>query len=284
MNVRKKIISEFSDKHIRNDAPMSSIEEVFVPMYLFHRYQIEGAAKVLGGLNYSFAVKGDGQVVTAMISPEKQSKALNALLNTIKPEALAVPEDLLRQIPPRAFGYPRTRETFKVRTGVTFDALSIAETAANMTVSFILHPERASRLIEYNSRDSSQPGLTIVIDRLITSTWKASRLTGYPGEIQRVVEKVVMYNLLALAADNRASEQARAIAILKLDELNNWIFSRVKAEKGANRKAHLTYSRMQIEKFLSNPEGTEINKPAAPPDGSPIGQDISILGELCSWN
>ncbi len=284
MSIRKKIISEFSDKHIRKGTPMSSIEEVFVPMYLFHRYQIEGAAKVIGGLNYSFAVKGDGQVVTAMITPEKQSKALDALLNTITPAALEIPEKLLNQIPPRAFGYPRTRETFKVRTGVTFDALSIAETASNMTVSFILHPERASRLVEYNSRNKNQPGLAGVIDKLITSTWKSSRGANYRGEIQRVVDKIVMYNLMVLAANDKASEQARSIAMLKLDELNTWISSRTKSEKEVNQKAHLTYSGIQIQKFLANPDEAKVNNPVAPPDGSPIGQDLEILSEFCSWN
>ncbi len=284
MRVREKIITEFSEKHIRKGAPMSSLEEVFVPMYLFHRYQIEGAAKVIGGLNYSFAIKGDGQTVTEMISPEKQANALDALLNTIKPEALIIPENLLSKIPPRAFGYPRTRETFKVRTGVTFDALSIAETASNMTVHFILNPERASRLVEYNSRNRSQPGLTAVVDKLLSSTWKSSRQTGYSGEIQRVVDKVVMYNLIALAGNNKASEQARSIAMLKLGELNTWINSRVKSEKNENQKAHLTYSGIQIQKFLSNPDEASINNPVTPPDGSPIGQDFPVFGELCSWN
>lgn len=284
MGIRKEIISQFSDKHIREGVPMSSIEEVFVPMYLFHRYQIEGAAKVLGGLNYSFALKGDGQLVTEMLSSEKQHKSLDALLNTITPEALGIPESLLRVIPPRAFGYPRTRETFKVRTGVTFDALSIAETASQMTVNFILNPQRASRLIEYKGRDKDQPGLSVVMDKLITSTWKTSREVGYDGEIQRVVEKVVMYNMIGLAANRQASEQARAIAMYKLDELLNWISTRLGREKNQDYKAHLSYSKLQIEKFMGNPDAAEINTPIVSPDGSPIGQDASILAGFCSWN
>ena len=221
---------------------MSSIEEVFVPMYLFHRYQIEAASKVLGGLDYSYAIKGDGQVITKMIDPTAQMKALDALMNTVSPQALVIPEKLLKIIPPRAFGYPRTRETFNVRTGLTFDALGIAETAANMTLSFVLNAERAGRLVEYNGRDNSQPGLINVIDKIITSTWKSTRMAGYSGEVQRVVEKMVMYHLMQLASNPKAMEQARAISLFKLTELSGWMENRIKSERNSSQKAHLVYS------------------------------------------
>ena len=113
---------------------MSSIEEVLVPMYLLHRYQIEAASKVLGGIEYNYALKGDGQIVTALIPFDQQIKALKSLLNSIHPKNLSLPESLIKLIPPRAFGYPRNRETFRSRTGVTFDILAAAETATNLTL------------------------------------------------------------------------------------------------------------------------------------------------------
>ena len=284
MGIRAKILADFSENRINNNTPMSSLEEALVPMYLFHRYQIEGAAKMLGGLNYSFAVKNDGQVVTEMISPESQQKALDALLNTISPEALSLPENLLQKIPPRAFGYPRTRETFKVRTGVTFDALSITETAANMTLRFLLHPERASRLVEFNSRNNDQPGLGDVIDELNNSTWKGARSSGYQAEIQRVVEKLAMYHLIALARNDKASEQARAIAMFKLEELAGWINRQSRTVRDGDHLAHLKYCKRQIDNFLSNPESQDINVPISPPDGSPIGDGGLLSEELCYSN
>ena len=105
---------------------MSSIEEVLVPMYLLHRYQIEAAAKVIGGLEYNYALKGDGQLVTKLLSKEQQNKALKSLLNSIHPKNLSLPEDLISLIPPRAFVYRRSRETFKSRTGLAFDYLAAA--------------------------------------------------------------------------------------------------------------------------------------------------------------
>ena len=150
---------------------MSSIEEVLVPMYLLHRYQIEAAAKVLGGLEYNYALKGDNQVITKMLTRNQQVKALKSLLNSIHPKNLSLPEKLIKLIPPRAFGYPRTRETFKSRTGLTFDYLAAAETASNLTLKMLFNPERASRLITLKARDkNNQPGLTYVMNEIINKT------------------------------------------------------------------------------------------------------------------
>ena len=137
LDIRRHVLDNFLDRAIKEGEPMSSIEEVLVPMYLLHRYQIEAAAKVVGGLEYNYALKGDGQVVTKMLSRDQQIKALNSLLNSIDPKNLSLPESLIELIPPRAFGYPRTRETFNSRTGLTFDYLAAAETATNLTLVFL---------------------------------------------------------------------------------------------------------------------------------------------------
>ena len=88
--------------------------------------------------------------------------ALDALISTLQPDALTLPEELLQLIPPRAAGRGRTRESFNPRTGVTFDGVSLAETAANLTCRMIFHPARATRLIEYNARKKEQPGLSLI--------------------------------------------------------------------------------------------------------------------------
>ena len=183
MDIRKHVLDNFSEKAIRQDAPMATIEEVLVPMYLMHRYQVEAASKMLGGLYYTFALKNDGQTVTKFVPPAEQWKAFNALMGTITPDALALPEKLIEKIPPRPIGYPRTRETFKSRTGLTFDPMSAAESAASNTLEFMLQPQRAARLVEYHSRDNTQPGLDAVLNKLVAQTWKAPQPTGYKGEL-----------------------------------------------------------------------------------------------------
>ena len=221
MGIRKQIIANFSEKAIRQDAPMATLEEVLVPMYLLHRYQAEAASKMIGGLYYTFALKNDGQVITRMIPPAEQWKAFNALMTTISPDALALPEKLIAKIPPRPISYPRTRETFKARTGLTFDPLAAAEGAASTTIQFMLNPQRAARLVEYGSRDSQQPGLLAILDKLVIQTWKAPSQSGYKGEVQRLVNNLVLKQLLSLAANPQAAENVRAFPCSKLRSLKN---------------------------------------------------------------
>jgi hypothetical protein len=175
---------------------MAALEEALVPIYFFHRYQLEAASKLLGGMYYTYALRGDGQKVSELISPEEQRRALSALLQTLQPGALALPEKLLETIPPRAYGMGRSRELVNIRTGVTFDPLAAAEASANMTVGLLLHPERAARLIEYHARDRNYPGLAVVLDQLLNSTFRKETLPGYKGEIRRTVNMVVLYHLM----------------------------------------------------------------------------------------
>ena len=249
---------------------------------MFHRYQVDAAAKLLGGLYYTYAVRGDGQEITAMIPPQEQRQAFDALLATLKPAALALPDTILKLIPPRAYGYSRNRETFNIRTGLTVDPLAIAETTANLTVSLILHRERAARLVEYHARNGKFPGLTEVTDKLITSTWKSAHGSGYHAEIRRVVDNVVLHNLMSLSANEEAATQVRAIASLRLDELKTWLRKRVKKTKDESQRAHYYFAIAQISRFQEDPERMHLTKPVEPPAGPPIGiENFAIFGVKC---
>lgn len=279
MQVRKAALERFSEKNIRPGAPMSMLEEVLVPLYLSHRYQVEAAAKVLGGLQYTYALRGDGQTPTQPVSPEENRKALDALLATLKPEVLVLPEKILALIPPRAFGYERTRELFPNRTGGTFDPLSAAEVAADHTVSLLLHPDRAARLVEYSTRDGKNLSLETMLDQLMTATWKSKPASGYPAEIQRTVNGVVLNHLMGLSANQEAPAQVRAIVTLKLDELTQWLEENVKTLPDAKQKAHFAYALRQLDTFEDDPKELTLPKPLTPPPGQPIGS-----GEIgCDW-
>ncbi|HWZ13679.1 MAG TPA: zinc-dependent metalloprotease [Mucilaginibacter sp.] len=272
MAIRKHLLDNFSEKAVRQDAPMATIEEVLVPIYLLHRYQVEAASKMLGGIYYTYAVKNDGQITTKFIPPVEQWKAFNALMSTIAPDALALPEKLIEKIPPRPDSYPRTRELFKARTGLTFDPMAAAESSAATTLAFMLQPERAARLVEYQARDNSQPGLISVLDKLIAQTWKATQQTGYNGELQRLVNNLTLKQLLTLAANGTAPESVRGIALLEIDGLKKWMLGAVNKSSG-NQKANLLFGLSQIDQFEKNPS---LFKPAPVinmPDGSPIGQE-----------
>ncbi len=284
MKVRARALSRFSENNIRQHVPLANLEEVLVPIYLFHRYQTDAASKLLGGLNYTYAVRGDGQKITEMVPPQVQRKALDALLATLTSEALALPESVLKIIPPRAYGLSRGREIFNIRTGLTFDPLSAAETAANITVSFMLHPARAARLVEYHARNNKYPGFIEVVDKLISSVWKAPAGTDYHAEIRRVVDSVVLRQMMILAADENAANQVRAIASLKLQQLATRLSLQLEKTKDESRLAHFAYALEQIRRFQEDPEEMNLSKPVSPPAGSPIGMgNFDSHNFRCGW-
>ncbi len=283
LKVREKVLAEFSEKKIPKGTPMANLEEVMVPMYMFHRYQVEAAAKVLAGAIYTYMVRGESGTPLEPVSAVDQKKALDALLVTLQPDVLKVPSNVLTLIPPRSFqdqGNPR--ELFARTTGILFDPLAPAEISAHHTLSLLLHPERASRLVTQNSLDSNLPGLDTVIDALLASTWKKSTPNGYEGEVKRAVDKVVLQHLINLSTDQSAASQTRAISLLKINELSDWM----KQQKTDNihQKAHFHYSISMLDGFSKNPE-SQVNllTPIPAPAGAPIGTTLqNWLEPVCS--
>lgn len=274
LSIRRHILDNFLDNAIKLGEPMSSIEEVLVPMYLLHRYQIEAAAKVLGGLEYNYALKGDNQVITKMLTRNQQVKALNSLLNSIHPKNLSLPEKLIKLIPPRAFGYPRTRETFKSRTGLTFDYLAAAETATNLTLKMLFNPERASRLITMKARDkSNQPGLTYVMNEIINKTILKEmtdnkdylNLSNVENEISKMVNHSVLNHLFMLANSKTTHQEVNARTFSAIKNLKKTL------ETKDSEEYHYHYLLDKIEKFLSGEINIQYPNELKPPDGSPIG-------------
>ena len=270
MVARRHLLDHFSEKAIPEGAPMATLEEVLVPIYLLHRYQIEAAAKSLGGLYFTHAVKNDGQEPTKMVDPAEQWRAFDALMNTITPEALALPDDLIRKIPPRPSGYPSTVENFEGHTGPTFDPIAAAEAAANTTLSYLLDNERAARLIEFQARDEHQPGLIPVLNKLIERTWKAPLKPGMKGELQVLVDNLTLKQLLALAANPKNAENVRGEALLAITDLATWMGPQV-INAEPRWKAALYFGLSQINEFTKNPDKFIPQSAVEMPPGAPIG-------------
>ncbi len=264
MQVRDRAIARFGEKNIREGTPLATLEETLVPLYLSQRYQVEAASKLVGGVSYTYAMRGDGQMATKPVPPEEQRRALQALLATISPRALRLPERLLAILPPHPYGYPRTVESFEARTGMTFDPLGAAEAAADVSVEMLLNPQRAARLVEFHARDEKAPGLEEVIEALLRASWESGVTAGYEGEIRRTVDQVVLYRLMSLAANQQTSAQVRAVASWELGKLKTWL--------GTNYQgAHGEYGVAQIERFLKDPKEIPVVKPVTVPPGQPIG-------------
>lgn len=278
LDVRALVLKNFGENNLKPNAPMAQLEEVLVPMYFFHRYQVQAAAKVIGGLNYRYALRGDGQPIAEMVSPQDQIKAIEAVLKTVDPAVLALPESVIKLIPPRPLGYSRHREVIKIRTGLTFDPLSAVESAADLSFSLLLHPERAARLFEYHSRDARLPSLESVMDKAISYTFKAATKPGYQGAVQITVNNVLLTNMLSMAANDEASTQVKAIAHLEIDKLKTWLNSKVRSTSDEDWKAHYNYALTLIDRFEKNPDDFKNETPLEAPPGQPIG-DIGL--EYC---
>ena len=271
LEVRKIALQNFGEKNIRKSEPYAKLEEVLVPMYFFHRYQTEAVVKLVGGMNYRYALRGDGQPVTEMVPRKEQMKALDALLATLSPKTLTLPEKVIQMIPPRPLGYRRNREIINTRTGLAFDALGAAETAANMTLSLLFHPARAQRLVEHSARNNAQPGLSEVINKITSQTTKQQIATGLEGEIQRTVNFLVVQNLMHLSGHENTGHQVRAIVNYELSGLSQWLKTNLRKAGSIDNKAHYQALIDDISMFFKEPGAYKTIEPLTPPAGSPIG-------------
>jgi hypothetical protein len=281
--IRKLTLANFDERKLRTGTPMSSLEEVFVPMYMFHRFQVEAASKVLAGVNYRFSVKGEKNLETLPVNGKEQREALAALLQTIQPDFLKVPDAVLKLTPPRAFGYDANpRETFKRRTGLVFDPLGPPEAAAGLTLRMLLSPERLSRLVIQSSIDASLPSLEEVLDQLMTATWKSTTpRVAYNGEIERLVEKLILSQWIDLSRNKEVTPQVRAIVGLKIQELKSWLATRTSTD--VKQKAHYIFAQKQIEEAGSNAADVIPTTAMTPPDGQPIESGYDWLAPACDW-
>ncbi|WP_263355515.1 zinc-dependent metalloprotease [Acidicapsa ligni] len=271
--IRKAALARFGADAVRPGEPMSQLEDTLVPLYLLHRYQTEAAAKLIGGLDYRYAVRGDGGMVTEKLTPERQRKALSAVLKTLDPQALTLPAELLAQLPPRPPGYPTTRESFEGHTGLTFDPQGAVEASAELTASLLFEPARASRLVEYHAENPKSPGLDEVIGQTLKATWESPRLEGPAGQTQFTVDSVILSHLLELSADKQASAQARAEALAQVGVLEAWLHIQAKDAASASSNAHWAAAIDEIERFRKDPEKFAAPPALATPPGQPIGSE-----------
>jgi hypothetical protein len=275
MQVRRIGLDQFGLRNIPKGAPLSELELKFLPLYLHHRYQLTGAIKNIGGVYYTYAVRepvgANPERVAEPVPAAKQREALAAILDTLNPKELTIPENLLRLIPPTADGYGSGRsELFPKRTSPVFDPIGAAEIAADLAVSGLLEPNRAARSINQNARDKTVPHFREVVDALVKATWNSPvPANANEAAIQRAVQSLVVNKLMDLAANANAQSQVRAVATYALHQL---AASLKRAPGIGDAGAHRRFTVDEIERFLARP--AEPRKPTQPlqtPPGDPIG-------------
>ncbi|NNK23815.1 MAG: zinc-dependent metalloprotease [Winogradskyella sp.] len=269
LRVRETAIANFSNDNIKSYEPYSVLEDVFVPLYFYHRYQTEAASKVIGGFDYNYAVKDGDEFTTKPVEAVMQKETLEVLLKTISAKALAIPKNKLELFPPRAFGYGRSRESFRGQTGVVFDPFSAANTASDASLNFILNPQRANRLVLQKSIDNKQLSLEDVLNKLIDSSFKVKHSDAYLNEIQQQINTNVLKYMMNLATSNQSYFNTKAIVNKAIRDL---------AEGYLNSDAVSMQYVLMIKEFYEHPEKFKLQAAPKIPDGSPIGSDV------CNYN
>jgi hypothetical protein len=299
MKVRAKALENFGLNSIAPNTPLSELEQALVPIYNFHRYQVEAAAKLIAGVDYAYEVKampdtnningsedksdshvdGEQQRIQA-VSAAMQQQALTALLSTLDAKFLTLSEDIISLIPPKAYGYARTRESFASQTGITFDAISAAQASAKHTLALLLNGERLARLQQqaaryqqkkkHSKQVSSIFSVQEVITQLINKTIKQAPSSGLALLVQQRVNQQVVEQLLALWHQKDLVTEVRSEIYLSLEQLTEWLDDNNDSRRYLPLSAQFILLEQQINFSVKQ------NKPASPaskikmPPGSPI--------------
>ena len=274
MAVRRIALAGFGPDRVGAGLELGQLRRVLVPIYLYHRYQVDAAAKLVGGAAYEYRVRGDAGNVR-WVDGDRQRAALQALLATIDPAALDLPDALLAELAPFSRGFfddPVTdRELFASHTGPIFDPLAAAAAAAGITLQALLHPQRAARLVEQHRLDARLPGLDDVMDEIRRALFDRPRGENDRfSELRRVVQRTHVETLITLAQEPQASGAVVARTEAHLRQLGEALA----ASRGDGTQAeHDRWLAARIERHLDRPAApaAPLQPAPQPPPGSPIG-------------
>ncbi|WP_293746127.1 zinc-dependent metalloprotease [uncultured Paraglaciecola sp.] len=262
--VRQVAMANFGLKTIKTGATLSSLEETFAPIYLLHRYQLDAVAKLIGGVSYEYELKGDYSTAKGVhvISAAQQKAAVEAMLNTLESDFLSIPRSLSQLITPKAYGESRNRESFKGRTGHTFDPISAAESVAGYSLGLLLKAERLNRIAQQHEQLKGTPDVAYLLNALFNQSIKHGIDKTYPQLSKRVNYLVLDQVVKAMQQDNLAPE-VRGDIELQLIDLHKWL-------KNKSRNVHNKVMARQLDQYWRLGKWQSQFKLKALPPGSPI--------------
>ncbi|MDO6466468.1 zinc-dependent metalloprotease [Pseudoalteromonas carrageenovora] len=272
LDVRKKALSQFGINNIKTGDALSQLEEKLVPLYLFHRFQVEAAVKLISGVNYEYELRGDVPVKGAqVVSKEQQQEAVNAILATLKPANLLLPESVLSLIPPKAYGESKSRESIIGRTGLTLDAMALPEVAVEHSLSLLLNPQRLNRLAQQQARSNDFYSLDNMLEQLYKQIFKVSSPNTMAGKITQRTQYLTTKAFADLVASNNVSPEVQAQVryyLVKLSEDFNQ--NSMLSHTSTGESAFKQFLAEQIKLFLTKGEWPSNFKALPIPPGSPI--------------
>ncbi|MCX2744645.1 zinc-dependent metalloprotease [Mangrovivirga sp. M17] len=266
LKIRKIALDKFGPDNLPEGRSYSDLEEMLAPLYFFHRYQLEAAVKLIGGVDYRYSVKGEGNLINEPVSAEVQSEALSTILETISLENLMLSDKILSVIPPKSYGDRKGRESLMGKTDPVLDPVGIAETASSFTFNALLNPQRINRLSIQSSQEDNLITVKDVFDSILNEIKKGTGKSEFGNQIMFSVRNQFIKRIIELKEDKNSSVSVKAEILVFLEKLND----------------SLVNSDQPEDKLLSNYiseylEGELKSVPASPPkipDGSPIGSGI----------
>ena len=273
LKVRQAALAQFGVNSIPFGTPLSEIEPILVPIYNFHRFQVEAAVKLIAGVDYSYQLRqANVNPNIAAVAPKLQRHALNALMATLTMETLTLPEHITQLIPPKAYGYQRDRESFSSNTGLTFDAISAAQASINHTLSLLLNGQRLARLQQQAILEPKIPSASDVFDLLIDNSIKLTGSQGSAALVQQRLNQQVVEQLLALWHNKNTVTEVRAPVYLALTSLDTWLQKNALTTQNKGLAAQFSLLQAQIAHSLTQGKTFTPTVEVNLPPGSPIGQ------------
>lgn len=247
VGVRRVLMDKFDERAIQPGEPMHLLNMRFAHVYLHHRYSLEGLIKNVGGMDFRYALRGDGQTPTTVVPAAEQRRALTMALDAIMPSELAVPARISAMIPPSPPGMGGDMTWIDGSAGTALDVVTLAGGLATEVVNGLLDPQRAARLVVLSTREANALSLNEVVETVVARTWGAPAAPAMQRVYQRAAQRAALDALLDLAGNARAMPEVRAIAAMHLTQLD----ARLASAPGTGADAaHRAAARRDIERFL----------------------------------
>jgi hypothetical protein len=278
MAVRRLLLDRFDERAASPGEPLAVLNRRLAHVYLHHRYALQGATKYVGGMEFNYALAGEATEPTRILPAPEQRQALAAVLATLRPEALRIPDRVLALIPPVPSGYDGDLTLIPTPAGTTIDPIATAHSLAQEVVDGLLHPQRAARLVAFHQRDAANPSLDEVVTALVDATWGGAPGPARDAPYRRVVQRAVVDALLDLAGDRGATAEVRSLAHHHLLRLRDRA-ERAAAAAGtgtagaadaagaagaAGTRGHLAVVRQDIDRYLDGRDDRSLRPRPAP--------------------
>ena len=271
MAVRRAAVERFGAAALPAGQSLADLKRAFVPIWLLDRYQVEAAAKSVGGVDFPYVVNGEN-AIAEVVPASAQWASVYALLDTLSAAELTVPPRLIPLLS-SGFGGDSDRqaeiEIIPTAGGPVFDPLKASEVGAVQTLDALLAPERLNRLESQHAGDAAVPAPSQLFDLLLDRT-----LSQAATEVGRRIATISILSLARVQHNAALSPTISMQLAGRLDRLADQLVrerGQAAEQDWAHGLATLLKDRQSLDKALADPARV----PRVPP-GMPIGMDEDL--------